>query len=212
MSVVAIVARIAWVFPATYLPRWLFARIRERDPYPATRNVAIVSWAGMRGVVSLAAALALPSSFPERELLIYLAFCVIVATLVGQGFTLPWMIRRLGVTADAVDDDEEAQARAAAVAAALSRIEQLPSEYPDHLPLVDQLRTQYEHRSEHVAGHADESDEAIRELVEHREMRRSVIDAEREAVIGLRDAGTIGDDVLRRVERELDLEDLRMEV
>ena len=93
ISLTVIVARIVWVFPATYLPRRLSARIRASDPYPPPRAVFVVSWAGMRGAVSLAAALALPLEprpFPERDLVIFLTFCVIVATLVGQGLTLPW--------------------------------------------------------------------------------------------------------------------------
>ena len=211
VSLAAIAARILWVFPATYLPRWLSAKLRERDPYPAPRNVFVVSWAGMRGVVSLAAALALPSDFPQRALLIFLTFCVIFATLVVQGLTLPLLIRRLGVMADASEQEEEAHARTAAVEAALARLLDLEQEYADHLPLIEQLRTQYEHRSEHVTGDALESDEGLRDLVEHRAIRRAMIDAERDAVIGLRDVGAISDDVLRRVERDLDLEELRME-
>ncbi len=97
VSLTAIVARIVWVFPATYLPRRLSARIRARDPYPPPGAVFIVSWAGMRGAVSLAAALSLEFDFPQRDLLIFLTFCVIIATLVGQGLTLPWLVRRLGV-------------------------------------------------------------------------------------------------------------------
>ena len=97
VSLTVIVARIVWVFPATYLPRRLSARIRARDPYPPPGAVFIVSWAGMRGAVSLAAALSLELDFPERDLIIFLTFCVIVATLVGQGLTLPWLVRTLGV-------------------------------------------------------------------------------------------------------------------
>ena len=90
VSLAVILARIVWVFPATYLPHLLPAiRANEDDPRPPVRDVAIVAWAGMRGVVSLAAALALPIDFPERDLLIFLTFAVILATLVGQGLTLP---------------------------------------------------------------------------------------------------------------------------
>jgi monovalent cation/hydrogen antiporter len=219
ISLAAIVARIAWVFPAAYLPRYLSASLRERDPYPPWQNIAIISWAGMRGVVSLAAALALPltaaggAPFPGRDLLIFLTFCVILATLVGQGLTLPWLIRRLGLAPDGNEEREEAFALAAAAEAALARLDELEAAWPTHRELIDQLRARYAHRSRHVRpspdGEVDE--EAERELVEHRAIYRAVIDAERDAVLDLHDGGIIGDDVLLRVQRELDLAELRME-
>ena len=150
VSATAIVARIVWVYPATYLPRFFSKSLRARDPYPPARAVFIISWAGMRGVVSLAAAFALPPDFPSRDLILFLTFCVIVATLVGQGLTLPWLIRHLGVLAPAGQDGEEVHARLAAVEAALQRLEQLKDDYPDHLPLIDQLRDEYEHEASHV--------------------------------------------------------------
>lgn len=210
ISVTVIVARIAWVFPATYLPRRLSARIRARDPYPPTRAVFVVSWAGMRGAVSLAAALALPLTFPDRPLVIFLTFCVIVATLVGQGLTLPWLVRRLGVVASTGPDTEEAHARLAAVEAALTRLADLEVEYPGHTELIDQLRSRYEHEASHVWPHPEAPrDEAEQELLDHLEIRNAVLTAERDAVIALRDDGIIGDEVLTRIERDLDLETLR---
>ena len=134
VSASAIVARIVWVYPATYLPRFLSASLRARDPYPPARAVFIISWAGMRGVVSLAAAFALPPDFPSRDLILFLTFCVIVATLIGQGLSLPWLIRHLGVLAPPGADGEEVHARLAAVEAALQRLEELKNDYPDHLP------------------------------------------------------------------------------
>ena len=212
VSLTVIVARIAWVFPATYLPRRLSPRIRARDPYPPPKAVFVVSWAGMRGAVSLAAALALPitTKLPERDLLIFLTFCVILATLVGQGLTLPWLIRRLGVVSTAGPDTEEAHARLAAVEAALARLTELADEYPGHLELVEQLRSRYDHEASHVWPHAEAPlDDAERESLDHMEIRNAVVTAEREAVIRLRDDGVIGDDVLHRIERDLDLEALR---
>jgi len=210
VSLTAIVARIAWVFPATYLPRWFSARIRARDPYPPPGAVFIVSWAGMRGAVSLAAALSLEPEFPERDLIIFLTFCVIIATLVGQGLTLPWLVRRLGVVATTDEEVEEAQARRAAVDAALVRLTDLEGAYPDHLPLIEQLRARYEHEAGHaVPTEGDPRDESEQELLDHREIRNAVLFSEREAIIRLRDDGAISDDILRRVERDLDLEALR---
>jgi CPA1 family monovalent cation:H+ antiporter len=214
MSVVVILVRIAWVFPGTYIPRWLSAGIREREPRPPARNVFLVAWAGMRGVVSLAAALALPREFPERDLLVFLTFSVIIATLVGQGLTLPLIIRGLGIVADGGEDREEAYARAAAADAAVARIDELEREWPGHLELIEALRVQYGHRardSDLHAGGDGTLDEAQQEIFEHRRIRVAVIDAEREALAILRDAGSIRDDIFRRVERDLDLEELRME-
>ena len=210
ISLAAIVARILWVFPATYLPRYLSARIRARDPYPPPNAVFVVSWAGMRGAVSLAAALALPRDFPERDLLIFLTFCVIAATLVGQGLTLPWLIRRLRVVGGSVAETEEATARLAAADAAMVRLNGLAEEFPGHLELVEQLRARFSHD----IGHVPSAVEGVRddnelELLEHMEIRNAVVTAQREAVIQLRDSGVIGDEILRRVERDLDLEALR---
>jgi len=210
VSATAIVARIVWVYPATYLPRFLSKRLRAHDPYPPARSVFIIAWAGMRGVVSLAAAFALPPEFPSRDLILFLTFCVIAATLVGQGLTLPWLIRHLGVLAPAGQDGEEVHARLAAVEAALQRLEELKNDYPDHLPLIEQLREQYEHEAGHVLPSSGATvDEAEQELLDHRAIRNAVLVAQREAVIGLRDAGVINDETLRSIERDLDLEALR---
>jgi monovalent cation/hydrogen antiporter len=210
ISATAIVARIVWVFPATYVPRWLSAKIRERDPMPPRGAVFVISWAGMRGVVSLAAALALPVNFPDRPLLIYLTLCVILATLVGQGLTLPWVVRRTGVVSGSSLEVEERIARQAALDAARERIELLAIEYPGHLPLVDNLRAELDHEADHAAEEREgDLDEAAEERLEHQEIRLAVVAAQRDAVIQLRDDGVIGDEALRAVERDLDLEALR---
>lgn len=210
VSLVVIAARFVWVFPATYLPRLLSSRIREKDPSPKPKYVTIISWAGMRGVVSLAAALALPLDFPARSLIQFLTFAVIFATLVVQGLTLPLLIRALGVRADDADAEEERQARVLAAQAAVDRIDRLATEYPDHLELIDHLRETYAHRMEHIDPEdGTPLDEAEAELLVHRQMRRAVIDAERDAVIRMRDRGELSDEVMRRIERDLDLEELR---
>jgi CPA1 family monovalent cation:H+ antiporter len=210
VSLVVIVTRFVWVFPATYLPRILSAKLRARDPAPKARYVAIISWAGMRGVVSLAAALALPVDFPARSLIQFLTFAVIIATLVVQGLTLPFLIRALGVTAGDDGAEEERQARFVAAEAAVARIGQLETEYPDHRELVDHLREVYAHRMDHVdPSDGTPLDESEAELLVHREIRRAVIDAERTAVVAMRDRGELSDEVMRRIERDLDLEELR---
>jgi monovalent cation/hydrogen antiporter len=211
VSLTVIIARFVWVFPATYLPRMLSAKIRAGDPPPPRRAVAIVSWAGMRGVVSLAAALALAPEFPQRPLILYLTFCVILATLVGQGLTLPWLIRRLGVTSTGDGlEAEETHARLVAAEAALGRLEELRADYPDHLPLIDQIKESLEHEVSHVAPGEDVAvDEAVQEQLDHRAIRVAVLLAQREAVIQLRDDRVINDETLRRIELELDLEAVR---
>jgi CPA1 family monovalent cation:H+ antiporter len=219
ISLTVILVRIAWVFPGTYIPRMLSAGIREREAHPPRRDVFLVSWAGMRGVVSLAAALALPTvtisgaPFPERDLVIFLAFAVIVATLVGQGLTLPLVIRGLRISGDGGDGHEESHARMVAAEAAVQRIAELATEWPGHLELIDALRAQYDHRARDIERHHDEGpeNESEREQLEHRIIRSAVIDAEREALLRLRETGSIRDETFRRVERDLDLEELRLE-
>ncbi len=217
VSAAVVVARIVWVYPATWIPRWVSPALRARDPIPPARTIFVVSWAGLRGVVSLAAALALPhgtdgSEFPGRSLIIFVTFVVILVTLVGQGLTLPWIARAAGVTASTREEAEEGAARTAATEAALARLGELEREYPDHRPLVEELRERYAHRATHEAQRSEgPRDEVELELFEHRRIRRAVLDAEREAVIGLRDDGVISDETLRVLERDLDLEELRME-
>jgi CPA1 family monovalent cation:H+ antiporter len=213
VCVTVIVVRMMWVFPATYLPRWLIPALRKREPSMDPRLVTILGWSGMRGVVSLAAALALPNSVPFRDLLLFLTFSVILATLVGQGLTLPFLIRRLGVGDDGSVQHEEIHAREASVEAALGRLEELELEWPGHLELIEQLRARYTHAEEHLEH--DHQAEGLREpdqeQIDHEAIRRSVIDSQRVAIIDLRDRGIIGDAALRRVERDLDLEELRAE-
>src|SRR5438105_7414043 len=170
----------------------------------------------MRGVVSLAVVLASPQTladgapFPARAALLVITLTVIVLTLVGQGLTLPWLIHRLHLGVDTEVRDEEVAARRRLVDAATRRIEELYDVWPGHRPLLDQMHERYRHRSEHVERKRDGSgDTADRELIEHREIKRNVNDAEREALLRLRAEGQIDDDVLRKLERELDLEEQR---
>ena len=217
VSGTVIAVRLLWVFPGSYLPRLLSRRVREREAMPSPRGVLIVGWAGLRGVVSLAAALALPlttesgAPFPGRGLLLFLTFSVILATLVGQGLSLPIVIRWLGLGDDGSADHEELHAREAAVGAALERLEELSAEWPGHLELIERIQRDQEHAAEHLEHDHDAGGELLgdQEMVEHAAIHRAVIDAQRVALIDLRDRGVIGDEALRRVERDLDLEELR---
>jgi len=226
VTLTVIVVRLVWIYPATYLPRWLIPSLARRDPAPPARVPLILGWGGMRGAVTLAAALALPlltdagDPLPGRGLVIFLAFTVILVTLIGQGLSLGPLIRRLGVVDDGASEHEELHARAVATEAALVRLEDLRGEVPGHLPLLDQLKERYEHRGEHLVHEdrdeppAEDPDEMTPQEVEemeHDEIRRSVISAERLAVLELRDRGEISDDTLRRIERDLDLDELRSE-
>jgi Na+/H+ antiporter len=210
IALTVVIARFVWVYPATYLPR-LIPAVRSRDPNPPWQAVFVVGWSGLRGVVSLAAALALPVTFPERDLILFLVFAVILVTLVGQGLTLPVVIKKLGLAPDADVSHDEVHARGLTTEAALARIEELRAQWPDHLELVDQLRDRYAHRARHDEAHHEDGGAAEQELLEHGLIRREVIDAERRAALDLHERGVITDQVLRRLERDLDLEDLRME-
>jgi Na+/H+ antiporter len=210
VALAVVIARFVWVFPATYLARLLPAVVRG-DPPPPWQGVFIVSWSGLRGVVSLAAALALPLDFPERDLILFLVFAVILVTLVGQGLTLPLLIRRLGLAPDGDVTHDHVHARGLTTEAALARIEELRVRWPGHLELIDQLRDRYAHRARHDEQHHEDGGAAEQELLEHGQIRREVIDAERRAAFDLHERGIITDDVLRRLERDLDLEELRME-
>ena len=229
IAATVILVRIAWVFPLSYLPRILWRRARTEDPWPSWRTTLLVAWAGMRGAVTLAAALALPltidsgTAFPNRELIIFLAFSVILATLLLQGLTLAPLIKLLGI--DDADDDleqEEIAARLRAAEAALDRLDELSGEEWALDDTVDRVRGAYTYRqrrftARRVDGEFDggiEGDgidyetrsEAYQRLV------RELLDAQRSALIELRDSGTINNDVMRRLERELDLEDSRLEI
>jgi CPA1 family monovalent cation:H+ antiporter len=210
ISLAAILVRFAWVFGAGLVSRVFGGE--PGSPSMEPRERAVVAWAGMRGVVSLATALALPLETPERDLLLFLTFCVILVTLVGQGLSLPWLVRALGVSADGGASAQERRARRAAAEAAMARIEELASEWPTHQPLIDTLRTQYVHRASHLDDSPQASpDAAQQELLEHREIRRAVLDAERQAVLALRRRGALDDEAWRHVERDLDLEALRLD-
>jgi monovalent cation/hydrogen antiporter len=208
-----VLVRTLWILATVYLPQ----RMRgQRDALPCS---VVLSWAGMRGVVSLAAALALPLTlpgggpFPGREALLVVTLTVIVLTLVGQGLTLPSFIRWLRLGVDTGLREEEARARARLLEAATRRLDELDPVWPGHRPLLDQLRETFRHRSEHVERQRDTAagNEEDQELIEHREIRRTVIGAEREALLRLRAEGEISDEILRDLERELDLEERRMD-
>ena len=209
---VVVLGRVVWVFAASLLPGSPRRIIARRDARLATRLTFVVGWAGLRGAVSLAAALALPVNFPERNLILLLTFAVILVTLVGQGLTLPRVVRWARWDGTEFDGDEATTARTAAYQAGLDEIDRARPDWPTHQPLLDRLESGLRDRTQHLATEdPDETAERRQERVEHEQIQRGVIAAQRTAVIELRDRGEINDETLRVVERELDLEELRME-
>jgi len=219
MSAVVIAVRLLWVFPATYIPRLVSRRLRERDPYPPWQNVLLIGWTGMRGVLSLAAALALPLTtnneipFPGRDLIIFFTFCVILVTLVLQGFTLPLLIRWLKVTEDVDTERKEMEARLQAAQAAMARIEELTAQdnVLAQLEMVEWLRTQYKDRIRRFSACCDAmNDGSYEQLAAFKYLQHEVLAAERKILIRLRNQGIINDEVLLRIERDLDLDEVRL--
>jgi CPA1 family monovalent cation:H+ antiporter len=215
---VVIVVRILWVFPFTYVPRLVSKQLRERDPAPPWRYPAVTSWAGMRGVVSLAAAFALVPGFPARDLILFLTFAVVLGTLVLQGFSLPWLIRRLRVVGDEAyrDNLSEASAQHRAANAAIDRLDQLieDADPPPPDDVVERLRTMTEHRRNTAwerLGGGSGPDNTETPSAAFRRLRREMVAAEREAFLALRDAGRLDDEVLRQVMYELDLEEAMLD-
>ncbi len=204
--------RFVYVFLASLLPNTPRRAWAERDPAMAWRLTFLVAWAGLRGAVSLAAALALPVDFPERSLIQLVTFAVILATLVGQGLTLPLVVRWVRWDGVEADGDERTFARATMYRLGLDAVRHARDRWPDHVPLHDRLESGLGDRMQHLATEdAEETEERRKEHLEHQEIQLYVINAQRAAAIALRDGGEINDETLRELERELDLEELRME-
>jgi CPA1 family monovalent cation:H+ antiporter len=218
ISVAVIVIRILWVFPATYLPRLIFKRICRHDPNPPWQHVAIVAWTGMRGVVSLAAALALPfttrdgASFPGRDLILFLTFTVILATLVVQGLSLPLLIRWLGIKDDGLMEKEERAARLAANQAALARLKEITEPNPAKADALLRLRMEYQDHIMQVEGAKPESAGTPLRLFssEYERLSHQALQVERGTILRLRNQDVISDEVLRRIQRDIDLAEARL--
>jgi Na+/H+ antiporter len=218
ISCAAIVVRIAWVFTSTNMVRSMSVTLRERDPSPAWQNAAIVAWTGMRGVVSLAAALAVPltlsdgSPFPGRDYILFITFSVILATLVLQGLSLPALIRRLGVVDDGLANVEERTARLKANEAALAYLAEVDSHFPPDL--VERLSGEYVDRIRQLEVSAsiggDRSDGLI--APSYQRLQQDALDVERRTIIRLRDEYVINDEVLRRIQVDLDHAEARLHV
>ncbi|NEA63656.1 Na+/H+ antiporter [Streptomyces sp. SID12488] len=219
LFLVVVVTRFAWVYPGTFVPRLLSARIREREPNPTWKGAFVISWAGMRGVVSLAIAFSIPltmeggEAFPERNLVLFLTFTTVIGTLVVQGLTLPPLIRLLKLPGRDTQAETlaEANAQAQASRAAQRRLEGLLEDESNALPppLADRLRMVLERRQNAVWERLGSVNPVTGETVDdtYRRLSREMISAEREMFVRLRDGRHIDDEMLRTLLRRLDLEE-----
>jgi CPA1 family monovalent cation:H+ antiporter len=220
VSGVVVLARLIWFYTVPYLIRLLDRRPQQRLRRVGARPRFVIAWAGMRGAVSLAAALAIPlrthagAPFPQRDLIIFLTFAVIFTTLVVQGLSLPALIRRLGVTSDASEDREELKARLVATKAALARLDELADEEWTRDDTVDRMRALYQYRKRRLAARAGkiEDDGYEDRSLAYQQMVQIVLAAQRQALIQMRSDREVSNEVVTRLFRELDLEESRLEI
>ena len=216
ISVVAIAVRFVWVFPATYVQRWLSPKLRARDPPPYWQHPFLISFTGIRGVVSLAAALSIPvmisgdQAFPDRNLILFLTFSVIVVTLVVQGPVLPWLVRKLGLTDSGrreqlQQQQREADARLEAARAAFDRLHLLSAEINVPEEQIRQVRELQADRVNQFERRRDLCGDGSNVAARIDALELALIQTERDYVNGLLRSGRISDEIRRRIERELDL-------
>jgi monovalent cation/hydrogen antiporter len=219
-SALVIALRLLWVFPSARLSYFIRRRLLRQDvSAPDRRQLFVAGWSGMRGVIALAAAMSLAHTMPGREAMpyrqaiVFITFCVIVATLVVQGLTLPPLIRVLGLAREPGLDCEEQEARRIVLQSALSKLEPMRAADPAELaPLYEDVAEHYRRR---LAGlQMDDSDDSRAAASNRRRLRAvslELLRTEREAAIRLRDEGRIGDNVLRQIEHDLDLREARLQ-
>ena len=219
ISLVTIIIRIIWVFPGAYIPRILSKKIRSTEPRPKPNVVFLVAWSGMRGVVSLASALAVPlalvdgTSFPHRNLILFISFIVILVTLVLQGMSLPWVIRKLKIEAPQDDTDEELEMalKLQMAEAALDHIDKYYAAEVIQIDAYKRLKERYERMAKNaytqlVEGNATPSDF----LPRYRQMLRELVSVRRTALQRLKKEQLYSDELIRNKEWELDLEEARL--
>jgi Na+/H+ antiporter len=218
ISALVIAVRFVWLFTTPYLVRALDRRASQVSRRVGARERVLVGWSGMRGAVSLAAALALPldtGAFPERDLILLITFVVIVVTLVGQGLTLPAVIRGLRLRDDGSDEVEEVRGRIEAAQAALIRLEELAEVEWTRDATVELVRRLYEYRQRRFAvraGDIDDEDGIEESSAAYQRLMHELYAAQRAMLVQMRNRGEISNDVMHRIERDLDLEEARLEV
>jgi Na+/H+ antiporter len=218
VSAVVILVRLAWQFSIVFPIRALDRRPSQRARRSTWQQRVVIGWAGMRGSVALAAALAIPlatdagAAFPRRDLLIFLAFAVILVTLVGQGLTLGPLIHRLGVRDDGAEQQEEVHARVRIAEAALARLDEIAGNGWAREDTIERVRGMYDYRRRRFSARADGDGTSYEERTDlYLRLMYELFDAQREELLALRDRREISDEVRRRVERELDLEETRLQ-
>ncbi|MFL5445950.1 MAG: Na+/H+ antiporter [Myxococcales bacterium] len=219
-SAFLIALRLLWVFPGARLSYFIRRRfLHQNEKVPPATWLVITGWTGMRGVIALAAAMSLPQAlpdgapFPQRNLIVLLTFCAILATLVLQGLTLAPLIRLLGLAGSPGPSREEQQARRAAIESALDHLERTRGDRPGLAPFYDDLALHYRQRLAELTGASSSQDGRSNEadnLRRYRDLSLELVQVEREAAIRIRDEGGIDDDALRAIERELDLTEARL--
>ena len=221
ISVVTVVIRIIWVFPGAYLPRMLSKRIRRTEVRPAWQGVFLVAWSGMRGVVSLASALAVPltltngEKFPHRDLLLFITFSVILFTLVLQGLSLPWVIRKLNIT-DTEEENNKEHEMAIRLRIAGAALDHMKNNYKEELTTIDaysRLKERYERMIE-IANkkllNGENEDDTPHFLPKYRQMLLELVAVRRAELQKLRNEKLYSDELLNNKEWELDLEEARL--
>jgi CPA1 family monovalent cation:H+ antiporter len=222
ISALVIVLRIVWVFSATYVPFFINPSLCPLKSNVRWQRVFLVSWSGMRGAISLAAALSIPLiagpgiAFPQRDLIIFLTFCVIVSTLILQGLSLPGLIRYFHIDQEgrserSEDGHQEVEARRQAAEASLAFLADKRKEgaYPEDL--LSRLEEQYRYRGEQFRAHlGGDHDGAVAHGTRIFNVQTELIETERQVMIKLRNEGIIDDRILRRVEKDLDLQEMRL--
>ena len=216
ISLLVIVVRFAWVYPATYLPRLIFPSINRREGIPGWNYIFVIAWSGMRGIVSLASALALPLStnagrpFPGRNEIIFISFCVIFVTLVFQGLSLIPLLKWLRIDGDDLRE-REIEVRVAALRAGIAGLHELEPGFnsTEEWEVEGRILGEYEYRIAHLLGHLDGTLSETDVAYDHHLQQRA-LEAERREIARLRDAGEIPDEVFRTIQYDLDLADERL--
>jgi Na+/H+ antiporter len=219
IGLVIMAVRMLWVYPGAYVPRMMSKKIRETETRPSWQAVFITGWTGMRGVVSLAAALALPTMmdngqpFPHRDLILFVTFVVIMFTLLFQGLTLPYIVRKLNLPASNQEEVEEHEARLKLASSVIVHIEENYALGAVHDDVLNQVKNKYELKINHLnrkvrtENNARDTTELFGQL---HGMQKELLKVERSTLLGMHKQGTVSEEVLRRLEYELDLEESRL--
>ncbi len=219
IGIIIMIVRMLWVYPGAYLPRMMSKKIRSTEVRPSPRAVFLTGWTGMRGVVSLAAALALPTimdngqPFPQRDLILFLTFIVIMFTLLFQGLTLPFVVKKLNLPISNQEETEEQEARVKLASSVIVHIEENYAFGVVHDDVLNQVKNKYELKINHLNRkvRTEENRKNTSELFQQLHgMQRQLLNLERKAILDMHKQGSVSEVVLRKLEYELDLEESRL--